>query len=529
MRCLPGQISIFFSLLLVMTTSLMAALFESSRLAAAHCMLRFAADGAAESVLAEYSLELWEQYDLLFLDAGYGGSGICYEEVERRAENWLESRLTGRHSALAMAAGGVKLTGCRSALEEGEFLKAVKKWHRYGAGTGFDMIPEKLENRMRQAAFCGGILEEMANAADAALEMEDVIFRMGKLQEEAEQPDGVRENETEEEREARIEEIQSLSDEFDRQTRIWRASRKRMEDIWNEDFELDPAVTRRLGILYNSFMRYEAVMNRRWRQAQEGDAPEVLREDWKYRAKAFYDSRCRQKASPSSWMSGITAALGTGSYGIEPVAATFLDFANQTDRERDSRILASYITAHFRSAAERGNGQIQCEQEYLLTGEDNDRDGYERTLRMAVQRLSGFDCLRVLEQDARWNELLSFSQEFTFDNGSGNSRTLVLSAYLLNAQGFAAAAEQAETLYSGGVVSLESGDQSVELTRTRLMELMLSETWDEAQTNRCMGLIQHNMRRLNPCFSLDQCLGEVELQVESQGRYPGRICVSMEY
>lgn len=518
----------FFSLLLVMTAALMAALFESSRLAAAHCMLRYAANGAAESVLAEYSLELWEQYDLLFLDAGYGGLGISSEELESRAMEWLESRLTGRHSALAMEAGGVKLTGCRTALEDGEFLRAVKNWHSYGAGAGFDRVPERMEDRMRQAAFCGCMLEEMANAADAAIELEHVICRMGRLKEESEAlPDGTWE--TEEEKEAWEEEHNFLTDEFEAQMQAWREAVRRMGDIRNGAPEMDTAASRRLETLYNGFLRYEATLGRRWRQALEGAAPDTLGEGWEYKARVFNDSRRRQKSPPSSWLSGAEPVLKAGSYGIEPVNGAFPVPSRQADREKDGRILASYITAHFTSLAPRGEGGIQCEQEYLLTGADNDRDGYEGTLRMAVQRLSGLGCLCVLEQDSRWNELLSFSQELALGSRTGNSRSLVLSAYLLNAQGFEAAVEQAEALYTGGTAVLKRGDLDVEVNRCQLMELMLSETWDEAQTNRCLSLIQHNLRRMNPCFALAQCLGEVELQVESGGRYPGRISVSMEY
>lgn len=518
----------FFSLLIVMTAALMAALFESSRLAAAHCMLRFAANGAAESVLAEYSLELWEQYDLLFLDAGYGGLGICSGELENRAKEWLESRLTGRHSVLAMKAGAVKLTGCRTALEDGEFLRAVKNWHGYGAGSGFDRVPERMEERMSQAAFCGHILEEMADAADAALELEHIIRRMGRLQEEdASQPDGAWENE--EEKEAWEEELSSLTDEFEVQMQAWREAVKRMGDVWPRSFDMEPTVSRRLETLYNGFLRYETALGRRWRQALEGEASDTLREDWSDRARVFYDSRCRQRMSPSSWLPGVAAALKAGSYGIEPVKGAFSVPAGRADREKDGRILASYITTHFTSLASRGSGQIRCEQEYLLTGADNDRDGYEQTLRMAVQRLTGLVCLSVLEQDSRWNELLSFSQELALGSGSESSRSLVICAYLLNAQGFAAAVDQAEALYTGGTAVLKWGDLEVELNRGGLMGLMLSETWDEDQINRCLGLIQHSMRRMNPCFALEQCLGGVELQMESGGRYPGRISVSMEY
>lgn len=507
----------------------MAALFESSRLAAAHSMLRFAANGAAESVLAEYSLELWEQYDLLFLDAGYGETGICREELERRAEDWLESRLSVRHSAVAMEAGGVELTGWRTALEDGEFLRAVKKWYGYGAGSAFETLPERMEDRMRQAAFCGCFLEKMANAADAALELESSICRMGSLQEEAAQLDEVVEADTGEEAEEMEEQIQRLSEQYEEQLQVLRAAVRQMGEAWNGALDMDETAMRHLETLYKGFLRYETALGRRWRQALEGSAPEIIREDWAHRAKAFHDSRSRQKASPSLWLSGAAAALKAVSYGIEPVDATLPMPVQRADKERDGRILASYITSHFSSLTQKGSGQIQCEQESLLTGADNDRDGYERTLRMEVQRLSGLDCLRVLEQDGRWNELLSCSRELTYAGGNRGSQVLVLAAYLLNAQGFAAAVEQAESLYEGGTAVLAWGDCDVELTRSELMGLMLSEAWDEALTNRCLSLIQHNMRRLNPNFSLDQCLGRVELQMESKGRYPRRVGVNMEY
>lgn len=63
-----GEITVFFSLILVCVLSLLMGLFESARTTGARLYLRMAADSAAASVMSQYNKNLWEMYRLLFLE-----------------------------------------------------------------------------------------------------------------------------------------------------------------------------------------------------------------------------------------------------------------------------------------------------------------------------------------------------------------------------------------------------------------------------------------------------------------------------
>lgn len=63
-----GEITVFLSLTLICVLSLVLGLVESARTAGARLYLRMASDSAVSSVMSYYNRNLWDRYQLLFLE-----------------------------------------------------------------------------------------------------------------------------------------------------------------------------------------------------------------------------------------------------------------------------------------------------------------------------------------------------------------------------------------------------------------------------------------------------------------------------
>lgn len=79
-----GEITVFLSLTLVCVLSLLMGLLESARVTGARLYLQMAADSAMSSVMSQYNRNLWEMYQLLFLE--YQSE----EAIENSFEEFLE-------------------------------------------------------------------------------------------------------------------------------------------------------------------------------------------------------------------------------------------------------------------------------------------------------------------------------------------------------------------------------------------------------------------------------------------------------
>ena len=80
-----GYLTVFLALSLTVMLSLILTMAEAARIRIIRARTETVTDTAVCSVLSEFSRELFEQYDLLFVDAGYGGAGSL-EHVRDRLE-----------------------------------------------------------------------------------------------------------------------------------------------------------------------------------------------------------------------------------------------------------------------------------------------------------------------------------------------------------------------------------------------------------------------------------------------------------
>lgn len=83
-----GEITVFLSLTIICVLSLVLGLVESARTAGARLYLRMASDSAVSSVMSYYNRNLWDRYQLLFLE--YESEAAIKETFGRYLDFYLE-------------------------------------------------------------------------------------------------------------------------------------------------------------------------------------------------------------------------------------------------------------------------------------------------------------------------------------------------------------------------------------------------------------------------------------------------------
>lgn len=88
-----GYLTVYLSLTLTIMLSLCLTLIEGARRSTIRLEAACAVDVAMNSVLAEYHRELFEQYNLLYIDSSYGTEYPSYYNTEARLKHYLEQNL----------------------------------------------------------------------------------------------------------------------------------------------------------------------------------------------------------------------------------------------------------------------------------------------------------------------------------------------------------------------------------------------------------------------------------------------------
>lgn len=121
-----GYLTVFLSLSLPIILSLIFTLLDGARRNAVRMQAEFAADAAVNSALAEFSRELFLQYDLLMIDTSYGSGTGQLANTQAHVQDYLEGNLSA--GGLQTFAGAdftrtsvseLTLTDTRFALDDG--------------------------------------------------------------------------------------------------------------------------------------------------------------------------------------------------------------------------------------------------------------------------------------------------------------------------------------------------------------------------------------------------------------------------
>jgi len=100
-----GYITVFCSLSLMVILSLILVLFEGARINGAKLMCEYAVDIGMDSILAEYHRELFDKYDLPFIDTSYGSGNPSLDNTENHLMDYVEKNLQTRELITGMLSG----------------------------------------------------------------------------------------------------------------------------------------------------------------------------------------------------------------------------------------------------------------------------------------------------------------------------------------------------------------------------------------------------------------------------------------
>ena len=120
-----GYVTVFLSLSIMIILSLILVLFQGARIGAVKMKTECVADISMNSVLAEYSRALYEQYGLLMVDTSYGGENPSIINTQEHLRFYAQknlsrtaiSRLTNDQTIFSMYCGDVNITGSSFALD----------------------------------------------------------------------------------------------------------------------------------------------------------------------------------------------------------------------------------------------------------------------------------------------------------------------------------------------------------------------------------------------------------------------------
>lgn len=89
-----GSVSVFLALTITLMLSFCMVFIESARENTMLLKADVVFEAAMQSVMAEYSVLLWEKYDLLYVDCGYEGATASVEAVKKRMQYYQNKNLT---------------------------------------------------------------------------------------------------------------------------------------------------------------------------------------------------------------------------------------------------------------------------------------------------------------------------------------------------------------------------------------------------------------------------------------------------
>ena len=114
-----GYLTVFLSLTITMIMSLILALYSGARIGAVKMKTECVADIAMNSILAEYSRELYRQYGLLMVDTSYGTGSHSITNTEEHLRKYAQKnfepstvgKFTGTSTMTKMFCKDARITG----------------------------------------------------------------------------------------------------------------------------------------------------------------------------------------------------------------------------------------------------------------------------------------------------------------------------------------------------------------------------------------------------------------------------------
>ena len=178
MTCKNGYVTVYFTLLLTVLFSLFTGLIYGVRENAMRLKINETADTSVTSLFAEFQSELWKQYDLIFVDAGYGSKAesliLTEDHLKSCAtKNFEEDGNAIFHSTdlLGLECDGVKTSKIRFVTDYsgGAIRQQAVRIMKYRYSVGYiEDLYESVDDNVNSQTFSGTLMEETVEKASEA-------------------------------------------------------------------------------------------------------------------------------------------------------------------------------------------------------------------------------------------------------------------------------------------------------------------------------------------------------------------------
>ncbi|MBP3735831.1 MAG: hypothetical protein J6I56_02305, partial [Lachnospiraceae bacterium] len=124
-RAADGYLTVFLSLCLPILLSVFLTTIDGARRNAVRMQAELITDTAVNAVLSEFHRELYEQYDLFFIDPSYGTDGGSPADTGERLRMYMEKNVMGsgldlfgqRRDLLGLSVEGASVGAVRGAAD----------------------------------------------------------------------------------------------------------------------------------------------------------------------------------------------------------------------------------------------------------------------------------------------------------------------------------------------------------------------------------------------------------------------------
>lgn len=595
-----GEISVFLALTVVCMLSLIMGLLESARTAGARLYLEMAANSSMSSLLSHYNRNLWDMYHLLFLECGteeamedifssylefyleqenlypMQKSGVTVTEIQKMADHGgellkaeilseiqyrlpeLAADLFGLAGEAAEAVGGDDFRNlfevCKNTGERTRKLEKSRiRLEKYLAGLRKEAVSvRKLAEEEKAGEFrrrAGQLAAQMEKVPSYITDYESAVKAIHAYRRKLPEAGKAAENSPDENMAQELTACGQMEEEAVRLLGEYRKLEKETGE--SKEFLLEA-----LEILEETDdtgnagdVEEEAESGPNWGRIREClenvEIPEVEVKEAADSEKAEAIDRLETVLSGDLLKLVLPAGTEISQNAVSPKGIPS-DTEKETapDSGRFDRFLVNeYCLMNFGSFLKSFDRDtaLRYEQEYLLYGEDSDRENLEETVKRLLAVRGSLNLAFLLASP----EKTAKTAELAVSVSGGNLPVqVIIQFFILALWAFGEAVWDVKTLLAGGAVPVWKNEQSWKLDLEGLLSLKFLEeqtgstgessesdrknyqdytdyirilfllTGQEERNGRIMDLIQWNVRLRQPDFSVADCIGTVKIRVK---------------
>ena len=561
-----GEITVFLSLTILCVMSLMLGLLESARTAGARLYLRMASDSAVSSVMSYYNRNLWDRYQLLFLE--YDSEAAIQETFGRYLDFYLEqtNMYPARREKVSLsgvlrmtdedgrwleeeiadymkyrvpelfASGSGLLKEAEQVKKAGDFRNLYDSCRKSGrAVRRLEKAAREVENSLLEMETCKNRFSNAASDESAsalkrsARKLKKEFQDFPKLVEQFEQEIRRLEKENEESGFKTVEDetaAETLGQEISACGEVVKSAKEHLQRYR----EAETQVERNLELLEEACEYLEMKPDPDEEDDVDWDAISQCADEMEIPESENSGPKDAKKGAVS--LNGIPSA-GKHETGSENTGSGEMGILETAEKKL---LVSKYIPLYFGSFTD-GTGEadaaLDYEMEYLLSGKKSDRENLKEAVNKVLMLRGSMNLLYLLNSPDKKAEAEALAAAVT---AGIIPAQMAVSFLILTLWAFGEAVLDVKTLLAGGRVSFWKTDATWKTGLSGLLDQsFLGETAESGQDGRnyteylscmmflmdrgvrnfrMMDLIQWNIRMGQSDFSVASCAYQIEIEAE---------------